>query len=135
MTERILREVTRAIILDENGKVLLGKRGRGTAEGMWALVGGKPDNGETPVETVIREVKEELGLDFEPQPYLEEVDEQSDPINPWKVYIFTGKAHGSLNPNEEIVEVVYAGREDLDKLDIAFDHRTRLIEYFESVQR
>ncbi len=126
------RKVTRAIITDERGRVLLGKRGRDVGENQWALVGGKPDQGETEEQAVIREVKEELGVEFAPGFYKQELDTSSVPGQQWQVFYYTGPIRGELNPDPaEIVDVTFASRQDLDTLDIAFDHRERLIEFFE----
>ena len=126
-----MKEVTRAIITNEQGQVLLGKRAKGMGEGKYALVGGKPDQGETPIKAVVREVKEELGLDFDPTLILERVDTQTDPINPWKTYFFTGTATGVIQlKDDEITDIIFVSEEDLDGLDIAFDHRDRLKDFF-----
>ena len=49
-----------AIILNEKHEVLLCKR---TDMDIWNLPGGRMELGESPDETVIREVKEEIGVD------------------------------------------------------------------------
>jgi ADP-ribose pyrophosphatase YjhB (NUDIX family) len=51
-----------ALVLDEHGRVLLQRR---ADSGNWALPGGSMDIGETLHQCVIREVKEETGLDVE----------------------------------------------------------------------
>ena len=48
-------------VVIENNKVWLRKNERNE----WELPGGKIDKGEQPVETIIRELKEELGFDVE----------------------------------------------------------------------
>lgn len=126
-----MKEVSRAIITNEQGLILLGKRARGIMEGKYALVGGKPDPGETPKEAVIREVKEELGLDFEPTLILERIDYETDPRDFWKTYFFTGTVSGIIQLNEDkISDITFISEEDLDNLDIAFDHKERLRDYF-----
>ena len=129
------RLVTRAIILDENKRVLVGKRAKDAGANQWALVGGKPEEDETLIDAVGREVEEELRVKFvNVQFYLERVDSDTDPISPWRVHFFTGKIIGTINPKvDEILEVMYISQEDLDKFDIAFDHRERLKEFFKSV--
>ena len=65
-----IQVVCRAIILDNQNRVLLGKRARGNGVGQWALVGGRPEGVETPEQTIVREVKEELGINFIPQFFI-----------------------------------------------------------------
>jgi mutator protein MutT len=53
-----------ALILSE-GKILLEKRRNEPAKGKWSIPGGVVEVGESPEEAVIRETKEETGLDVE----------------------------------------------------------------------
>jgi 8-oxo-dGTP diphosphatase len=54
------------MILIENGKILLIKRGREPFKGEWALPGGRIEEDETAEQCLKREMKEETGLDVEP---------------------------------------------------------------------
>ncbi len=54
-----------AVILDENNNILLIRRKKNPYQGYYALPGGKFDEGEFINETVIREVKEETGLNID----------------------------------------------------------------------
>ena len=52
-------------LVDIDGRVLLAKRPEGKAmAGLWEFPGGKVLPGETPEAALIRELKEELGLDI-----------------------------------------------------------------------
>lgn len=51
------------VILIKEGKVLLVNASRGVTSGMWNLPGGFMEYGESPEECILREVKEELGLE------------------------------------------------------------------------
>ncbi len=52
-------------LVDADGRVLLAKRPEGKAmAGLWEFPGGKVLAGETPEAALIRELKEELGLDI-----------------------------------------------------------------------
>jgi 8-oxo-dGTP diphosphatase len=56
---------TTAIILNKDKKILFVKRSTPPFVGYWALPGGKVEENETEEQTVIREVKEETGLDVQ----------------------------------------------------------------------
>lgn len=56
--------VVAAAIIDSDGRVLLTQRPKGKQlEGLWEFPGGKLDAGEKPETALIRELKEELGID------------------------------------------------------------------------
>jgi len=58
--------VAAVALIDVDGRVLIAERppGRPLA-GLWEFPGGKVEPGERPEETLIRELKEELGIDVE----------------------------------------------------------------------
>jgi len=57
--------VVAAALIDGDGRVLLAQRPFGKQmAGLWEFPGGKIENGETPELALIRELKEELGIDI-----------------------------------------------------------------------
>ena len=57
--------VVAALIQDKNGKILCAKRNPDKSQGgKWEFPGGKPEEGETLEGALMREVREELGIDI-----------------------------------------------------------------------
>jgi 8-oxo-dGTP diphosphatase len=62
--ERPLMLVAACALVDSDGRVLLARRPEGKKmAGLWEFPGGKLNPGETPEAALIRELKEELGID------------------------------------------------------------------------
>lgn len=63
-----------AAIIKRRQKILATQRGYGEFAGGWEFPGGKIEAGETPKKAIIREIKEELGVDVKPEAHLVTVD-------------------------------------------------------------
>lgn len=62
--------VAACALIDADGRVLVTRRPEGkTMAGLWEFPGGKVEAGESPEEAVIREMREELGIEI-PRPCL-----------------------------------------------------------------
>jgi ADP-ribose pyrophosphatase YjhB (NUDIX family) len=57
-------------IVVREGRILLGRRAHAPWRGLWGSPGGFCEHGEHPAETVVREVREETGLDVQIEDYL-----------------------------------------------------------------
>ncbi len=58
-------KVVAVVLLEKDGRLLLGRRNIEPAKGLWTFVGGYVDQGERVEEAALREVKEETNLDVE----------------------------------------------------------------------
>ena len=79
--------VVMVVIRNSNGEFLMQKR-VASKGGDWGVTGGHPKSGETPTEGIITEVKEELGLDFSRENFIE-YDAGCDGKDCYKMYFVT----------------------------------------------
>jgi 8-oxo-dGTP diphosphatase len=59
-----------AVIKDDQGRLLLIKRGHDPGAGLWSIPGGRIEPGETDAEALVREMREETGLAVQAGPLL-----------------------------------------------------------------
>ena len=79
--------VVMVVIRNSKGEFLMQKRSLSKG-GDWGVTGGHPKSGETPIEGIITEVKEELGLDFSKEKFIE-YDSGCDGSDCYKMYYVT----------------------------------------------
>ncbi|HEX6699493.1 MAG TPA: NUDIX domain-containing protein [Gaiellaceae bacterium] len=56
-----------ALVVDEQGRILLARRAAEVEHGKWDLPGGFVDEDEHPLDATVRELAEETGLEIEPE--------------------------------------------------------------------
>ncbi len=76
--------VVMVVIQNSKGEFLMQKRVESKG-GDWGVTGGHPKAGESPLEGIITEVKEELGLDFSQENFIE-YDHGCDGKDCYKMY-------------------------------------------------
>ena len=65
MSEKELVIVSALVLVDQDGRVLICERPKGKfMEGFWEFPGGKLEKNETPENCLIREIKEEIGVNL-----------------------------------------------------------------------
>jgi len=115
---------TVAAIIENEGKVLLVKRADEPFVGKWVLPGGHIETGEDTDYAIVREVKEETGLSFYDFSFVMQ-NPEIFPEESWEamVYVFKGKAKGELKKNSESSEIRFFSLDEIDALDIGFNHK------------
>lgn len=114
-----------AAAIRKKGKILLTRRSSHIIEGgKWCLPGGHLDKGETAMNGVMREVREETGLKTKRARFLFYHDELMPRLRLHAlVLVFEVDVSGSLRPNWEVSESKWCTPDEALKLELAFTHR------------
>ena len=108
--------VVMVVIRNSKGEFLMQKRVAAKG-GDWGVTGGHPKSGETPLEGMITEVKEELGLDFKENDFIE-YDSGCDGKDCYKMYFVTKDIDidDITIQEEELSEVRWFKMEELERM-------------------
>ncbi|MCL5970669.1 MAG: NUDIX hydrolase [Patescibacteria group bacterium] len=119
------RQVTTNGIIVDNNRILLVLRGIEPSKGMWALPGGYIDWDENVEQAVVREVKEETGVDTSVRRMVGVYSDpdRNDPFGYQNIcipFVLELKNFTLIPQEKEVKEVKWF---DLDNLpELAFDH-------------
>jgi ADP-ribose pyrophosphatase YjhB (NUDIX family) len=111
-----------AVCIDDRGRVLLGRRAGDPGKGLWDLPGGFVHEDEHPVDGLLREVREETGLEIEPIEFL------GFWLEPYYARIvlclaWTARANGTARAADDLVEVQWFDPAELPPpAELAFTH-------------
>ena len=109
----------RGVIFQKNQILLV----REKLDGKWALPGGWADIGYTPSEVVVKEVKEEAGIEVVPVKLLAVYDKKCHAHPPsalhvYKMFILCTITGGTLSPGMETSEAEFFNQHELPELSI-----------------
>ncbi len=114
-----------AVVVDESGaRVLVVQRGQEPGRGLWSIPGGLLELGETLPEAVVREVREECGVDVVPGDVVSVLDVicRDDVGRVRYHYVLVDLTAryvgGELAPAGDVRAVQWATRRDLDGLPL-----------------
>jgi ADP-ribose pyrophosphatase YjhB (NUDIX family) len=108
----------RGLMISADKKVLLVKE---SADGKWSLPGGWADIGYSPKETIVKEFKEETGLDIIPERLLAVFDKKMHAHPPQPFYVFKMVFYCKPVTTEickgfDVLDVQYFAIDDLPEL-------------------
>lgn len=112
-----------AVITNPAGEILLIKRAKEPKNNCWDLPGGFVNWGEAPDRAIIREVHEELGVDFKIETIITAAHDWYlfNGLNTSANTIdYLGTIAGTIKPNDEIGSLHWFAPTDLPDRDIAF---------------
>ena len=115
-------KITADAVIIENGKILLIKRKGEPFKGGWALPGGHVEYGERVEDAMVREAKEETGLDVEPDKIVGVYsDPERDPRGHYITIAYLVRIkRGKTKAGDDAAETWWWPLDDLPEM--AFDH-------------
>ncbi len=118
MSTHVVIPCVGAVIKDQSGRLLLIKRGHEPGKGLWSIPGGRVEAGESDAAALVREVREETGLDVTPGRLIGGVRRPAAggvfDIRDYAAAV-TG---GALIPGDDADDAVWAGPAELDTLPL-----------------
>ena len=111
-------------VIIKDGKILLEKRKNEPGKGKWSIPGGLVELGESVEQTVIREVKEETGLDVEKPEHIDVVDniirDENGEVKYHFVIIdyFVKLKGGTLEAKSDAEELKWVPLNEVEKYDL-----------------
>jgi len=111
-------------VIIKDGKILLEKRKNEPGKGKWSIPGGLVELGESVEQTVIREVKEETGLDVKKPEHIDVVDnvvrDENGEVKYHFVIIdyFVKLKGGTLKAASDAEELKWITFDEVDKYDL-----------------
>ena len=106
-------------MLEDDGKVLLGKRGERPYTGCWDIPGGVVNESENLMSALRREYREETGLEVR-DAVLKDVFHYPGNGGGRAIFVlyYITSYTGKLSPTPELVDLKFFDRSELKKLDL-----------------
>lgn len=118
------------LLINENGKIVLIQRKSDTYYDYWAIPGGTVEEDETVEEALIREMREETGVDVKPKEILGIFSApERDPRGRVISTVFICEYSGTLKAGSDAGRIRLCTVEEALELDLAFDHNFVILCY------
>jgi ADP-ribose pyrophosphatase YjhB (NUDIX family)/GNAT superfamily N-acetyltransferase len=120
--DRVRVPAAGAMVVDDAGRVLLVQRGHEPERGRWTFPGGRLEEGESPAEAAVREVREETGLEIEVHEELWSLVRPVDDRHDYEIHDFRATVvGGDLRPGDDAPDARWFAPEQLADLPLTED--------------
>ena len=120
-----------AVVVDDEGRVLLSRRASDPAAGMWDLPGGFLEEGEHPVDCLRRELREEAGISLTDERllglWMDTYEYKRRVVATLNVYYSARIAEGTPQAADDVAELRWFAPDDVPVADLAFAHITEVL--------
>ena len=119
-----------AIVLDDEGRVLLARRAAEPGRDLWDLLGGFTNEGELPLETLARELREETGVELDPIHFFGAWPDRYGEDGVWTLNLYwTARiASGEPEPADDVAELAWFAPDELPPWgEFAFENTVEVL--------
>jgi 8-oxo-dGTP diphosphatase len=107
-----------AIVRDHRGRLLMVRRGHEPSAGTWSLPGGRVEPGESDADAVVREVREETGLEVRPGGLVGHVERPAPGGVVYDIYDYAAEVvAGQLSAGTDAADARWVAGEELPTLE------------------
>ncbi len=117
------RPAVGVVVIDRNNRVLMVKRGKPPAQGLWSVPGGSIELGETIFQCAKREVLEETGIRCSPLRVCNAIDaiyrDEKGKVRFHYViiYVVAHDGGGNLHAHDDALEAAWYSLEEIEALE------------------
>jgi len=107
-----------AIVRDDRGRLLMVRRGHEPSMGTWSVPGGRVEPGESDADAVVREVREETGLEVRPGGLVGHVERPGPGGVVYDIYDYAAHVlSGRLSAGTDAADARWVSGEELPALE------------------
>jgi ADP-ribose pyrophosphatase YjhB (NUDIX family) len=121
---------TASAVVRDGDRLLLARRAGDPGKGLWDLLGGFMDEGEEPLETLRRELREETGCEIEVGEFLGGLPDHYGDDGIWTInFYWEATLAGEPEPGDDVAELRWFPRDELPpRSEFAFANTIALLE-------
>jgi ADP-ribose pyrophosphatase YjhB (NUDIX family) len=115
-----------ALVLDDEGRVMFSKRANDPAAGKWDLPGGFVEEGEHPLDSLHRELREEAGIRLHDLEFvgifMDWYRVDSREVSTLNIYWSARISDGEPTPADDVEDLRFFAPDEIPWDDVAFPH-------------